>query len=226
MENKLITPIGYVKSPFKDKFGIPRQSGRVPSLTGEINFYKPYSTPEAFRRLEQFSHVWVIFGFNKANNEKWKATVRPPRLGGNERVGVFATRSPFRPNGLGLSVVKINEIKQGENGISLCVSGLDLLDGTPVYDIKPYLSTADCISDAISGFAEQENEHKVKVNFLDGVEKVLPSSDLETITACLMDDPRPSYQESGESYAMAYKDYDVIFDYVEGEILVKNITKK
>lgn len=226
MESKQITPIGYVKSPFKDKFGIPRQSGRVPSLTGEIIFYKPYSSPEAFRRLEQFSHVWVIFGFNKAENEKWKSTVRPPRLGGNERVGVFATRSPFRPNGLGLSVVKIKEIKKNESGISLMVSGLDLLDGTPVYDIKPYLSTADCISDAVSGFAEQKNNHKLNVKFCNGVENILSNDDLKTITACLEDDPRPPYQNSGESYAMAYKDYDVIFDYIDGEILVKNVIKK
>lgn len=226
MENKLITPIGYVQSPFKDKFGIPRQSGRVPSLEGEIIFYKPYSTPEAFRCLNEFSHVWVIFGFNKANSEKWKATVRPPRLGGNERVGVFATRSPFRPNGLGLSVVKIKEIKQGENGVSLYVSGLDLLDGTPVYDIKPYLSTADCVSEAVSGFAEKENGHKLDVKFFDGVKDILSKEDLETITACLKDDPRPSYQTSGESYAMAYKNYDVIFDYIDGEVTVKNVVKK
>lgn len=225
MEKKTITPIGYVKSPFKEKFGLPRQGGRVPDLTGEIVFFKPYSEPEAFKMLDGYSHVWVIFDFNKAVSDKWHATVRPPRLGGNERAGVFATRSPFRPNGLGLSVVKLESINVKDGEVSLSVSGIDLLDGTPVYDIKPYLTTADLIVNAKGGFAEEKADYSVKVIVPDNLSKVMNEKDLNAVISCLKDDPRPSYQNDNRTYGMQYKDYEIKFSFNNGEITVTDIKK-
>jgi tRNA-Thr(GGU) m(6)t(6)A37 methyltransferase TsaA len=230
MENKLITPIGYVKSPFKDKFGIPRQSGRVPSLEGEIIFYKPYSTPEAFRCLNEFSHVWVIFGFNKANSEKWKATVRPPRLGGNERVGVFATRSPFRPNRIGLSVVKLLEVIKTANEVSLRIEGADLLDKTPILDVKPYIKFVDSIDDAKSGYAN-EPPSLMKVEFskiaLEKIQNTKIAQFKELIIEVLSQDPRPAYRHRTDSdtksYGVLLYGINVIWCVINNIILVTDL---
>lgn len=229
MKTKRIEPIGYVKSPFCEKFGIPRQANRVPSIKGSIIFYPPYSDPPAFKMLEGYSHLWIIFGFNKVGDSKWKSTVRPPRLGGNKRVGVFATRSPFRPNGLGLSLVKIDKILTDCGGVIIDVLGLDLLDGTPVYDIKPYLPESDCAKDAQGGFADQFIDYKLNVNISNELLGQIPSQDREPIIECLRQDVRPSYQEDEDRiYGFIYNDTNVKFKVKSFELTiveVENIKK-
>ncbi|MBO7213861.1 MAG: tRNA (N6-threonylcarbamoyladenosine(37)-N6)-methyltransferase TrmO [Clostridia bacterium] len=198
--------VAHIENGFTDKFGIPRQSGRVENLS-KIVFEKEFKSLDAIRRLGEFSHLWLIFGFTKADG-KYSLTVRPPRLGGNEKVGVFASRSPFRPNNLGLSSVKLVKI---EKDGSLIVSGADLLNGTPIYDIKPYLPFTDCHTDATSGYATEFVMYKLKVEnteLLSG----LPGEIAGDIIACLSEDPRPSYQEDCERvYAMDYSGVNVSF---------------
>ena len=206
---KIIKPVAVIKTGFTEKFGIPRQSGRAPSTLGEIKLLEEFNDEKAIKRLEEFTHLWLIFGFSK-NPETNSLTVRPPRLGGNERVGVFASRSPFRPNGLGLSVVKLEKIVI-ENGITLIVSGADLLDGTPVYDIKPYLPSSDKVDDAIGGYADEVNDYKLIVDFSEELKALLPSDILPAVIECLSDDPRPSYHEDGRTYGMTYFDYNIKF---------------
>lgn len=208
-----IHPIAFVRSDFKEKFGIPRQSGRVPSLTGMIVFEPEYRVAEALREIESFSHLWLIFDFSQAHREKWSPTVRPPRLGGNRRIGVFASRSPFRPNPLGLSCVKLLGVeKTADEGIVLRVSGIDLLDGTPIYDIKPYLPFADCYPDAVGGYADAQRDYHLKVEFPQALLCELPENKREAILDCLSEDPRPSYQEDAQRvYTMRFMDYDIRF---------------
>ncbi len=220
---KLIKPIAVIKTGFKEKFGIPRQSGRSPSSVGEIVFLDKYNDETAIKRIEEFSHLWLVFGFSK-NPETETISVRPPRLGGNERVGVFASRSPFRPNGLGLSVVKLLEVKKDKQ-ISLIVSGVDLLDGSPIYDIKPYLPSADKIDDAIGGYADEVKDYKVKVDFSEELKSLIPSDILPTILECLEDDPRPSYHEDGRVYGMTYFEYNVKFIVNDGTLKVLSVEK-
>src|SRR5690606_14750357 len=160
-----LEPIGYVRSCFREKFGTPRQPGLIPSATGEIVIHSPYHTPHAFTQLEQFSHIWVLFLFHQALRDEWKPRVRPPRLGGNQSLGVFASRSPFRPNNIGLSPLKLERIEYGERETRLHVSGLDLVDGTPVLDIKPYLPYVDVISDAHGGYASVAPAPALQVEF-------------------------------------------------------------
>ena len=163
---RLIRPIAVIHTDFTDKFGIPRQSGRVPSLMGRVVFEKPYRDPEALREITSFSHLWLLFDFSRAHQKEWSPTVRPPRLGGNRRVGVFASRSPFRPNGIGLSCVKLERVEHSETeGDILLVSGVDLLDGTPIYDIKPYLPYADAPEGAVGGYAEAHWLDRLEVCF-------------------------------------------------------------
>ncbi len=207
--DKTIKPIAYIKTDFKEKFGIPRQSGRVPSSLGEVVLLGKFNDENAIKRIEEFSHIWLIFGFSK-NPETETLSVRPPRLGGNERVGVFASRSPFRPNSLGLSVVKLIEVKKDKQ-ISLIVSGADLLDGTPIYDIKPYLPSADKIDNAIGGYADEVKDYKLAVDISNELETLLPSEILSTVIKCLEDDPRPSYHEDGREYGMIYANYNIKF---------------
>lgn len=227
MKAKAIEPIGYVKSPFSEKFGIPRQANRVPSIKGSIIFYPPYSSASAFKMLEGYSHLWIIFDFDKAENSKWKATVRPPRLGGNKRVGVFATRSPFRPNGLGLSLVKIDKIYKENNGIVIDVLGLDLLDKTPVYDIKPYLPESDYAPNALGGFAKDFIDYKLKVIANDKLLEKIPKEDRQPIIECLSQDVRPSYQEDeNRIYGFAYNDTNVKFKVKELELTIVEVEKK
>ncbi len=207
-----VKPIAYIKSDFKEKFGIPRQSGRAPSLRAEICFLPPYGQEEALRGIEGFSHLWLLFDFSLAHRSEWSATVRPPRLGGNERVGVFASRSPFRPNPIGLSCVKLEEVKRGKEGCSLLVSGADLLDGTPILDIKPYLPFADCKTEATAGYAGERASHCLEVVFPPALLQKIPFDKQAGLLECLADDPRPSYQaDPTRVYGMRFGDFEIKF---------------
>lgn len=212
--------IAKIKTDFPTKFGIPRQSGLVKETKGIIVFEKEYRNPEALRGLEGFSHLWLIWQFSESVTEKWSATVRPPRLGGNKRMGVFATRSPFRPNPLGLSSVKIEEIRQTENeGTVIVVSGADLLDGTPIYDIKPYIAFTDSHPEATGGFSSEVFEKNLIVLVPEEIENAVSAEVLMPLKAVLAQDPRPAYQEDGERvYSFEFKDFKVKFR-VEGEKL-------
>lgn len=214
MENGLIIkPVARIRSDFKEKFGIPRQSGRAPALQAEIVFEPEYKNPDALRGIEEFSHLWLIFDFSAAHRENWSATVRPPRLGGNARVGVFASRSPFRPNPIGLSCVRLLRVEKREKeGCVLLVSGADLLDGTPVFDIKPYLPFADCIPTATGGYAAEHENHRLEVDFADDLLRRIPEEKRAGLLQCLADDPRPSYQEDETRiYGMCFADFEIKF---------------
>ena len=210
--------IGKIRTGFSEKFGLPRQSGLVEELKGEIIFEKEYAIPEAVRGLEEYSHIWVLWEFSEAKREKWSPTVRPPRLGGETRMGVFATRSPFRPNPIGLSVVKLEGIEFRKYvGPVLKVSGIDMMDNTPIYDIKPYLPHIDGILDAKGGFAYEVKDYSLKVSFLNDCEKELDADVKNAICGALSQDPRPSYQNDSERiYGMEYCGYNVKF-YVKKE---------
>jgi tRNA-Thr(GGU) m(6)t(6)A37 methyltransferase TsaA len=214
--------IAHIQTDFKDKFGIPRQSGRVPSLLGRIVFEEEYRNPDALRGIEGFSHLWLIFDFSKSHREDWSPTVRPPRLGGNRRIGVFASRSPFRPNPVGLSVVKLERVEKGE----LIVSGVDLLDGTPIYDIKPYLPFADSIPDAVGGYADDFEDYKLEVEFPEDLLKRLPQDKRQAAIDCLAQDPRPAYQEDERRYSMAFAGYDIRFFVKENRLTVIEVEER
>ena len=224
MEKKEIKPIAYIKNGFNEKFGIPRQPLRAPSVISQIIFLKEFSNISAFKKLSEFSHIWVLFDFSMAKTEKFTPTVRPPRLGGNERVGVFASRSPFRPNGIGLSVVKLISIDELKDGtIALTVSGADMLNGTPVLDVKPYVKHADCIPDAISGYADEFEDYTLKVVVSEDIKKKIPKELLSPIIECLKDDPRPSYQEDGKIYGMTYQNLNVKFVVKDGVLNIIDV---
>lgn len=223
-----IEPVAYIKTDFKDKFGIPRQSGRVDSLEGKVIFYPKYRNAAALNGIEEFSHLWLIFDFSEAHREEWSPTVRPPRLGGNKRVGVFASRAPYRPNSIGLSCVKLvrREI-DSEYGDVLIVSGIDILDNTPIYDIKPYIPYCDAHPDAKGSYAEEHKSHSLEVYIPADELSKLPEHKREAVIKCLSDDPRPSYQsEPDRIYSMLFSGYDIHFK-VEGKSLkVINIEKE
>ena len=226
MNEHLIKPIAHIHSDFKEKFGIPRQSGRAPSILSKIVFTKEFRNDEALKHIEEFSHLWLIFGFSKSVREKFSPTVRPPRLGGNKRVGVFASRSPFRPNSLGLSSVKLVNIEKSESeGSVLIVSGADLLDGTPIYDIKPYLPFTDCHTDAVGGYADQLVDYKLDVVIPDNLKDLVDKDKLNGLIECLEDDPRPSYQEDGREYGMSFSNLQIKFTVSEKTLTVTSIEK-
>ena len=205
-------PIAYIESDFKEKFGIPRQSGRVQSLTARIVFLPKYRNPDALREIEGFSHLWLLFDFSKAHQAQWSPTVRPPRLGGNRKIGVFASRSPFRPNPIGLSSVRLLGVEKTEKeGYVLLVSGADLLNGTPIFDIKPYLPFTDSHPNATAGYAAQGLNHRLEVVFPPDLLQKIPKEKREGLTACLAEDPRPSYQEGDRPYSMRFGAFDVRF---------------
>lgn len=220
MEHQVtLRPIARIETDFKEKFGIPRQSGRVPSAEGRIVFLPEFRSPDALRGLSEFSHLWLIFDFSLAHREGFTPTVRPPRLGGNRRVGVFASRSPFRPNPIGLSSVRLLGVEETADGPVLRVSGVDLLDGTPVFDIKPYLPFADCHPDATAGYAAEGEGHRLSVVFREGATPPLDEGRLAALTGALSDDPRPSYQDDPTRvYHLRFADIEVSFT-VEGEVL-------
>ncbi len=212
-----IEPIAYIETDFKEKFGIPRQSGRVESY-GKIIFLPKYRDREALRGIEEFSHLWLIFDFSASHREGFFPTVRPPRLGGNKRVGVFATRSPFRPNSIGLSSVKLIKICENEeNGSYLVVSGADLLDKTPIYDIKPYVPHSDCHPDAVGGFSDAFRDYTLTVICPEELSNRIPEDKRKSAIACLAEDPRPSYQsDPTRIYRMRYADFELAFT-VDGD---------
>ncbi|MBR2498575.1 MAG: tRNA (N6-threonylcarbamoyladenosine(37)-N6)-methyltransferase TrmO [Clostridia bacterium] len=224
MSERIIKPIGYVKNDFKEKFGIPRQSGRAPSAISRVIFYPEYRSPDALRDIEGFSHLWLLFDFSMVKDQNFTPLIRPPRLGGNKKVGVFASRSPFRPNHIGLSSVRLIKVEQTcDFGLTLLVSGADLLDGTPIYDVKPYLPFTDCHTDAIGGYADAQKDYKLRVNFPNHLKNLIPNDKIDAIVECLADDPRPSYQEDGKNYGMRFGDYDIKFNVVDGEITVTDV---
>ena len=212
--------IAHIRSDFSEKFGIPRQSGLVEELKATVVLEPEFRNPDALRGLEGFSHLWLIWQFSKAVRQEWSPTVRPPRLGGNERMGVFATRSPFRPNPIGLSCVKLDRVElHPELGPVIHVAGADLLDGTPIYDIKPYLPYADCKSDAVGGFAAAPKEATLQVMCPDELLARVPADRRAALLGVLAQDPRPSYQNDPErEYGMGFAGYNVRFT-VEQETL-------
>lgn len=219
-EEMTLKVIAHIHTAFPTKFGIPRQSGLVDSLRGEVIFTPAYRSPEAVRGLEQFSHVWLVWQFSGAVREGWSATVRPPRLGGNTRVGVFATRSPFRPNPLGLSCVRLEAVEQRPGtGPVLVVRGADLMDGTPIYDIKPYIPYADCHADASAGFTAQTQTHRLRVVCTPELWALVPPLQREALAGVLEQDLRPAYQaDPARVYGMEFGGLEVRFT-VDGETL-------
>ena len=219
-EEMTLKVIAHIRTAFPTKFGIPRQSGLVDSLRGEVIFTPEYRCADAVRGLEDFSHIWLVWQFSGAVRDNWSPTVRPPRLGGNTRMGVFATRSPFRPNPLGLSSVKLESIEHRPDvGPVLIVRGADLMDGTPIYDIKPYIPYADCHPDASEGFTGQTRMHLLQVEFPPTLMAQVPEADRDALTGVLASDPRPSYQHDPERvYGMEFAGLEVHFQ-VDGEVL-------
>ncbi|MCI8551382.1 MAG: tRNA (N6-threonylcarbamoyladenosine(37)-N6)-methyltransferase TrmO [Lawsonibacter sp.] len=215
-----ITPIARIRSDFPEKFGLPRQSGLVEELTATVVFEPPYRDASALRGLEGFSHIWLIWEFSKARRAGWSPTVRPPRLGGNRRLGVFATRSPFRPNPIGLSCVRLAQMRQDRDlGPVLVVAGADLMDGTPIYDIKPYLPYADCKPEAVGGFAAQPKGADLEVVCPAKLLEAVPEEKRAALLAVLAQDPRPQYQDDpARVYGMSFAGLEVRFR-VEGERL-------
>ena len=219
-EEMTLKVIAHIHTAFPTKFGIPRQSGLVDSLRGEVIFTPEYRNADAVRGLEDFSYIWLVWQFSGAVRDNWSPTVRPPRLGGNTRMGVFATRSPFRPNPLGLSSVKLEAIEHRPDvGPVLIVRGADLMDGTPIYDIKPYIPYADCHPDASEGFTGQTRMHLLQVEFPPTLMAQVPEADRDALTGVLASDPRPSYQHDPERvYGMEFAGLEVHFR-VDGEVL-------
>ncbi len=224
----LLEPVAYIHTDFAEKFGLPRQSGLVPELTGEIRFTEPYSQPDAVRELADYSHIWLIFGFHAAQKppEKgWSATVRPPRLGGNMRVGVFASRSPFRPNPLGLSCVKLEAVLTDRQPVRLLVSGIDLLDGTPIYDIKPYIPVADCRPEASEGYTARTKLHRLRVDFPEALLSRLPAEKRAAASSLLAQDVRPGYADDpARVYGIAFAGFEIRFTVSGGLLTVQEVT--
>ena len=219
--------IAKIKNGFTSKFGIPRQSGLIGEIKSTIVFEPEYQSPEALRGLEEFSHIWLIWEFSENKDKPWSPTVRPPRLGGNKRMGVFSTRSPFRPNPIGLSCVKLDAIRlTKEHGYVLDISGADLMDGTPIYDIKPYLPISDCISDATDGFSKDTKDYELKVNL--GKFNDTLDNDLKTeLTEILKGDPRPSYQnDENRIYGFSYKGFEIKFKVKENVAYLVEVLKE
>ena len=213
-------PIARIYTDFPDKFGIPRQSGIVKELKGRVVFEPPYRDYRAVKELSEYSHIWLLWLFSRSEREEWSPTVRPPRLGGNTRVGVFATRSPYRPNPIGMSAVKLDRVVVDEGlGPVLEVSGIDIVDGTPILDIKPYLSFADSYPNAVCGFADRLYGRSLKVIIPDSISKTIPDDLTATLRGLLAEDPRPRYQNDPERvYGFAFSKYEVKFK-VDGAVL-------
>lgn len=221
--NQQIIPmkvIAHIRTDFATKFGVPRQSGLVEALRGEIVFTPEYRNPDALRGIEEFSHLWLIWQFSQAVRESWQPTVRPPRLGGNQSMGVFATRSPYRPNPIGLSSVKLERVEERPGlGHVLVVSGADLMDGTPILDIKPYLPYVDCRPEATGGFTDRVERRVLEVSCPDELLTRIPAEKREALLGVLAQDPRPAYQKDPtRRYGLTFAGFDVRFT-VSGEVL-------
>lgn len=224
MDEKLIT-VAKIHTDFPEKFGIPRQSGLVPSLRAEIHFEGEFRNPDAIRGIEDYSHLWLLWGFSRAKRDAVNLTVAPPRLGGRERKGVFATRSPFRPNAIGLSSVRLEEVCYGKNGEPfLVVSGADLLDGTPIYDIKPYLPYTDSHPEAKGSFGEAHRKDGIAVVFPEELKRQLPEEIRQTVFEVLSQDPRAAYNKKPDYvYGMSFAGYDIRFVVEDNVLVVKEI---
>lgn len=223
-----IKPIAHIYTDFPSKFGIPRQSGLVEELEGKIIFEPEYRVSEAFRGLEGFSYLWIIWLFSESLCGEWSPTVRPPRLGGNVRKGVFATRSPFRPNSLGLSCVRVEKIdlKDPKYGPVLYVAGADLMDGTPIFDIKPYVPHADSHPEARGGFSTAVKDYRLQVQIPEKWKQMLPAAKGEVLRKVLAEDPRPAYQkEEGRVYGFPFAGFEVKFMVKEGVLIVCEVEK-
>lgn len=220
--------IANIHSDFPTKFGIPRQSGLVEALTAQIVFTPDYRVPEAVRGLEEFSHIWLIWQFSGAVRDSWSPTVRPPRLGGNTRMGVFATRSPFRPNEIGLSCVRLLKVEPNTpQGPVLTVAGADLMDGTPILDIKPYIPYADCQPDATGGFTDHAGDFLLEVEFPPELLELVPQDRREALKGVLSHDPRPSYQRNPERiYGMEFAGWNIRFKVAEEVLTVVEVRKE
>lgn len=219
--------IAHIRTDFPDKFGIPRQSGLVEGLQGTIIFEPEYRNPEILRGLEEFSHIWLLWKFSKSKKEHWSATVKPPRLGGKKRVGVFATRSPFRPNDIGLSCVKLRKIELDEKmGPIILVSGADLLDMTPIYDIKPYIPFTDCKPEASEGYTRETKMHGLEVIFPQNLLERYPSEKREAVIGILAQDPRPTYvQDPNRIYGVTFAGFDVKFQVDKNRLTVCDVVR-
>ena len=227
MDNVNIQIIAKMRSDFPTKFGIPRQSGLVEGLESTIVFEPAFRNPDALRGIEGFSHLWIIWQFSEAVRQDWSPTVRPPRLGGNTRMGVFATRSPFRPNNLGLSCVKLLGIEHTQNnGTVLRVAGADLMDGTPIFDIKPYVPYSDCFPDAIGGFTDNADDFLLDVVFPEALLSMLPENKRASAVGVLSHDPRPSYQRKPDRvYGLSFAGFDIRFTVKDKTLTVCEVTR-
>ena len=216
--------IARIRNDYDGKFGVPRQSGLVEEVVSTIVFEPEYRVPEALRGIEAFSHLWLIWAFDRTERENWSPTVRPPRLGGNQRIGVFATRSPYRPNPIGLSCVRLIGVGKGSEGTVLKVAGADLVNGTPIYDIKPYLPYADCKTDATGGFTDRTEKRRVEVEIPEELAGKMDEERLQALKAVLREDPRPAYQEDPERvYAFEFGGKHVEFRVENGVLTVLRI---
>ncbi len=222
MEEHKIKVIARIHSDFDEKFGIPRQSGLAASARAEIIFEPEFREPEAVRGLEGYSHIWLLWQFSRAVRSEWSPTVRPPRLGGNTRMGVFATRSPFRPNSIGLSCVRLERVElDAERGPVLHILGADLMSGTPIYDIKPYVRYADSHEDAVCGFADSVDDSLLEVDFPEELLYQLPEDKQQAVIEVLAHDPRPQYQSDSERiYGMSYGGMNIKFTVFDGRLTV------
>ena len=223
----LMYPVAHIRSDFPTKFGIPKQSGLSQALEAQVVFCPEYRSADAVRGLEEFSHIWLLWQFSAAvrEGETFSPTVRPPRLGGNKRVGVFASRSPFRPNHIGLSCVKLERIEYTGEGPVLIVRGADLMDGTPIYDIKPYIPYADCHPDAAEGFTGQTRTHHLEVSCPETLWQTVPEADRAALQGVLASDPRPSYQHDPQRvYGMEFAGLEVHFTVDGAQLTVRDIT--
>ncbi len=222
-----IKPIAHIKTDFPTKFGIPRQSGLIEQLESKIIFTPEYRDKNAVRGIEEFSHLWLIWHFSEAEGNDWSPTVRPPRLGGNERIGVFATRSPYRPNRLGLSSVKLLRVDtDSPDGPVLYVGGADLLDGTPIFDIKPYLPISDIHSDAVGGFSDRNADYSLEVIIPNDLKKLIPEEKIEPLIGILSSDPRPAYHDDPERvYGFPFAGVEIKFSVDKTVLRVVEVKK-
>lgn len=228
MSDSVFHVIARMHSDFPTKFGIPRQSGLVDELSSIVIFEPEFRNADALRGIEDFSHIWLIWGFSEAKRDSWSPTVRPPRLGGNIRMGVFATRSPFRPNAIGLSSVKLTAVEEHpQYGTVLRVAGADLMDGTPIYDIKPYLTTTDCHPEASKGFTNIHTDYTLPVDIPDYLLKNFPKNKIAALKAVLAQDPRPAYHhDENRRYGFDFAGHEIAFVVKNEKIVVTEITKK